>query len=198
MQPKNLQAVKYKLYLATGGYNLLDRKHKALFRELVSIKNTTKQIKKQLVLSLKSSKNLVNRAKSEINENKWKRICQKSSISTGIVITFCKIMNVQVPKIAVTVKKMPPYSIYESTVSLDEAFFAWQEVKILLQKLAEAQAATKRIKAVMKKAQKRAAALKNITIPNCKAEIKYISGLMEERERDELARVRLAIKISSG
>jgi len=176
---KNLQAIKYKLYLADQGYDLLDRKHKVLSRQLVSVKNTTKQLKKQLILCMKTSKKLIFRAKSEINEKKLKIICQKSLIDAN------------------NSTKKPPYSLYEGTVSLDEAFFAWQEVKLLLQRLAELTIDTKRIESAMKKAQKRAAALKNITIPNCKTQIKYISNQLEERERDELARVKLAISNSS-
>lgn len=84
----------------------------------------------------------------------------------------------------------------ESTVKLDEAFFLWVDVKIILKKLAEAQTALLRIATEMKKAKKRAAALENIVIPMYKTRIKYITDSLEERERDEFNMIRVASKSS--
>jgi len=195
MQPtkKNLQAAKYKLYLATQGYDLLDRKHKTYLQELALIENTTKQLKNQLISRLKVSKNLLNRTKLEIRKKRLKKITQKIVIDTSVIITFRSIMGIKVPIIEEMVEKKPPYNLYEGSISLDETFLAWQEVKILLLRLAELQTAIKYIKAGMKKAQKRASALKNITIPKYEDQIKYISNQLEERERDELARIKLAL-----
>jgi len=86
----------------------------------------------------------------------------------------------------------PTYSLYESTASLDEAFFAWKNVKHLLIRLAEAETTIQRINTQLQKAKKRATALKNITIPKYEAHVKYITNQLEERERDELARVKMA------
>jgi len=174
---KNLQSVKYKLYLATQGYDMLDKKRKLLLRQIVLVENTTKRLKMQLILCIKASKKLIFHAKSEIAEEKLKIICEKTVANAKNSI------------------KKPPYSLHEGTVSLDEAFFAWQEVKLLLEKLVESEKATKRIRAAMKKARKRAAALQNITIPNCKSQLKYISNQLEERERDELARIKFSISV---
>ena len=195
MQPtkKNLQAAKYKLYLATQGYDLLDRKHKTYLQELALIENTTKQLKNQLISRLKVSKNLLNRTKLEIRKKRLKKITQKIVIDTSVIITFRSIMGIKVPIIEEMVEKKPPYNLYEGSISLDETFLAWQEVKTLLLRLAELQTAIKCIKAGMKKAQKRASALKNITIPKYEDQIKYISNQLEERERDELARIKLAL-----
>lgn len=195
MQPtkKNLQTAKYKLYLATQGYDLLDRKHKTYLQELALIENTTKQLKNQLISRLKVSKYLLNRTKLEIREKRLKKITKKVAIDTSLIITLRSIMGIKVPKIEEMIEKMPPYNLCEGSIALDETFLAWQEVKILLLRLAELQTATKCIKAGMKKAQKRASALKNVTIPKYEAQTKYISNQLEERERDELARIKLAL-----
>lgn len=190
---KNLQAAKHKLYLAAQGYDILDRKHKTYLQELALIENTTKQLKNQLISRLKMSKHLLNRAKSEIRKERLKKITEKVAIDTSLIITLRNIMGIKVPRIEEMVEKKPPYNLHEGSISLDETFLAWQEVKILLLRLAELQTATKCIKAGMKKAQKRASALKNITIPKYETQIKYISNQLEERERDELARVKLAL-----
>jgi len=195
MQPtkKNLQAAKYKLYLATQGYDLLDRKHKTFLQELALIENTTKQLKNQLFSRLKVSKYLINRTKMEIRKERLKKITEKVVIDTNLIITSRNIMGITVPIVEESIEKKPPYNLYEGSISLDETFFAWQKVKVLLLRLAELQTATKCVKAGMKKAQKRASALKNVTIPKYETQVKYISNQLEERERDELARIKLAL-----
>jgi len=195
---KNLQTAKHKLYLAAQGYDMLDRKHKTLLQELVLIEDTTKQIKNQLISRLKMSKYLLNHTMLEIKAEKLKKIAKKIPIETSFIITFRNVMGITVPKVEEIAKKKPPYNLYEGSISLDEAFLAWQEVKMLLLKLAELQTVTKCIEAGMKKARKRASALKNITIPKYETQIKYISNQLGERERDELARVKLAIETSSS
>ena len=194
---KSLQTIKFKLYLANRGYDLMDKKYNVLFRELVSIKNTTKLIKNQLAISLSSSKKLINRAKIEINHVRLAEISRKIAVDMSITIIFRYIMGVQIPIVYEPAGQKPPYSLYEGSIALDESFLAWRQIKQLLLKLAEAQTATKRIESAMKKAYKRAAALENIVIPICKAQIKYISEQQEEQARDEIARVKLAKKIQS-
>ena len=82
----------------------------------------------------------------------------------------------------------PPYSMQDSTVSVDIAFFAWLDVKKLLLSLVMAQIDLRQIEQQFHKTKKRAAALENIFIPRYEAIVKQISAALEERERDEAIR----------
>ncbi|MCL2187820.1 MAG: V-type ATP synthase subunit D [Defluviitaleaceae bacterium] len=83
-----------------------------------------------------------------------------------------------------------PYSLAESTASIDEAHFAWRGARVLLVAFAEAQARLYQLTYAIRKTQKKASALENVTIPTCEARIKYIQSQLEERERDERIRLR--------
>jgi len=83
-----------------------------------------------------------------------------------------------------------PFS--EGSIALDEAHQAWRLVTKRINDLSDAEATNKRLSELMRRTRKRAAALRNITIPTYEARIKYISEQLEERERDELVRIKAA------
>lgn len=191
---RNLNIIRRNLSIATQGHNLLDKKHKVILRELVFTKITWKELQNRFYDVLQNAKNMLDTAKSEVGDKLQKKIIESQPLDTSLQITYRSIMGVVIAKVNINKKKYtsPPYTLGESTVSLDEALFAWQNVKILLVKLAEAETAINHINLQLQKARKRAAALKNITIPAYESQIKYISNQLEERERDELARVKAA------
>jgi len=183
---RNLLTAKRNLVLANHGHDLLDKKQKVLMRELISIKNSASQLRVQLDNALKKA--------IMLGDKRLKKISGKIPLDTSLKITYRNVMGALIPKIEGKLKDYvsPPYALGESTCSIDEAFFAWVDVKFLIQKLAEAETSTRNIKSQLQKARRRAAALKNITIPAYEARIKYISEQLEECERDELARVKIA------
>ena len=189
---QNLILAKRNLAFANQGHDLLDKKYKVLLRELVAVKSLTKQLRCQFDEALQNAKTLLTAAQMEVGGKTLKKISDSQSLDTSLLISYHSIMGAMIPKIEGITKKhiTPPYSLCDSTASLDEAFFAWQNVKILLVKLIEAETAAQRITVQLQKTKKRAAALKNITIPSYESRIKYISTQLEERERDELTRIK--------
>ena len=189
---RNLMTAKRNLTLANQGHNLLDKKYKVLLRELAAVKFLANQLKRQLDDALQNATALLTVAKTEVGDRTLKKISDAQHLDTSLQITYRNIMGAMIPKMEGGTKKhtAPPYSLSESTASLDEALFAWQSVKVLLVKRIEAETAMQRITVQLQKAKKRAAALKNITIPLYESRIKYISNQLEERERDELVRIK--------
>ena len=64
-------------------------------------------------------------------------------------------------------------------------------MKDLVRQLAEIENSIYRLAQAIKKAQKRANALQNIIIPQYTASIAYITGVLEEREREEFSRLKV-------
>lgn len=85
-----------------------------------------------------------------------------------------------------------PINLEEGTTATDEAYLSMQEVQLIFESTSRAEAKVKQLTKEMQKAQKRALALKNITIPTLKTRIKYIRDQLEEKDRDELVRVKQA------
>jgi len=192
---RNLTLAKRNLAFANQGHDLLDKKYKVLLRELSVIKSSASQFKCQFEKALQSAKTLLVTAQTEVGDKALKKITESQPIDISVRISYRNVMGATIPKIECDAKKhtIPPYSLCDSTASLDEAFFAWQHVKFLLVKLIETETAAQRIHMQLQKAKKRAAALENIIIPAYQLQIKYISAQLEERERDELTRIKKSL-----
>ena len=189
---RNLMLAKRNLEFASQGHDLLDKKYKVLLRALSAVKFSVDQLRHQLDDALENAKKMVAIAQMEVGDKSLKKIINSQPLDASIQISYHSIMGAIIPKIKYDNKKhtTPPYSLCGSTVSLDDAFFAWQSVKFLLIKLIEAEIAVQHVNAQLQKAKKRAAALENIIIPTYKSRIKYISNQLEEKERDELIRIK--------
>jgi len=83
------------------------------------------------------------------------------------------------------------YGFFGTDSSLDQTLYEFYRVKKLCSTLAEVETSVYRLAEAIKKAQKRANALKNIIIPRYTADIDYIIGVLEEREREEFSRLKV-------
>ncbi len=79
---------------------------------------------------------------------------------------------------------------------MDEAFQKFNEVKYLIYELAEVENAVYKLAIEVKKTQKRANALQNIQIPRFKEIVKFISNVLDEKEREEFFRLKVVKKKS--
>ncbi|MCL2839841.1 MAG: hypothetical protein FWE05_03625 [Defluviitaleaceae bacterium] len=166
---RNLLQARHNLSLARKGYHLMDMRHKALLHELNEIKNTTRMLRNELRDNIITAYQLLAIAQMEIG---------KENLDNVWIIAFSN----------------KHYNLSETSVSVDEAFEAWRKIVKIKQKLIESEAIINRLNELLQRIRKRAAALRNITIPKYEARIKYISEQLEERERDELVRIKTAKK----
>ena len=74
---------------------------------------------------------------------------------------------------------------------MDEAYRAFTALKPLIAELAETETAVYRLAVSIKKSQKRANALENVVIPGLDEDIRRISEVLEEREREEFVRMKV-------
>ena len=78
----------------------------------------------------------------------------------------------------------------ETCIAYDEAYFAWQKVFNIREELMLLEDAVEELKTRKNRTKKRVSALRNIKIPVYERNIKYITEQLEERERDEMMRLR--------
>ncbi|MCL2216623.1 MAG: hypothetical protein FWB91_06325 [Defluviitaleaceae bacterium] len=166
---RNLLQAKHNLSLARKGHNLLDKRHKALLHELSEAKNKVHILRKKLHSDIITAYQILAIAQIELGQEN--------------VASLWKIFF-----------PVGGYDLSETAASLDEAFCVWREVLTKIQELADAEAKIRRLAALIRRTRKRAAALRNVTIPKYEARIKYISEQLEERERDEMVRLKTAKK----
>ena len=100
--------------------------------------------------------------------------------------------SVTIPTLNVTEKdtKSMPYGFADTNSSIDRAA---KQIKVLLPKICKAAEYENSIFALAKaleKTQKLLNALENVIIPQYKVRIKFILATLEEREREEFARLK--------
>jgi len=86
------------------------------------------------------------------------------------------------------------YGFYNTTQAVDEAIFKFNEIQDKLIELAILENTIYRLKNEMERVRERANALKNIIIPENEKNLKQISSIIDEREREEFARLKVVKK----
>ena len=212
---KNLLMARQRLALARKGYDLLDKKRQILIRELAIAQGPANQILEELRDTLHAAHAALSYAQTEMGLARVEKISQDMPRDATVVIAYRSIMGVELPLVSngimaenSTAKSMRngldgadfelfcythpvSYDLCETTVSFDTAVFLWNKARELIVTWAAAENTLQRLNNHIKITQKRANALGNITIPMYEARIKYIQERLEERERDELARLKL-------
>ena len=84
----------------------------------------------------------------------------------------------------------PHYGMYMTSPAIDEAIKMFQKIKRLVYRLAETENTVYKLSIEIKKNQKRANALDKIQIPNLEETEKYISEVLEEKEREDFYRLK--------
>ncbi|HIC94664.1 MAG TPA: V-type ATP synthase subunit D [Anaerolineae bacterium] len=90
-------------------------------------------------------------------------------------------------------EEAPPlqYGLGDTTAALDEAVRSFHDLLPSICQVAEMLTAVWRLTREIKKAQRRVNALENIFIPRYQATLKFIEDTLEEKERDDLFRMKL-------
>lgn len=192
----NLMAAKKSLDLAKVGFDLLDRKRNILIRETMAMIDSANEIQKQIDTTYAEAYRALQFA--NVTLGICDRAAQSVPIENGVSISFRSVMGVEIPMVAFDPMPVRNYYGFQSTnAMLDEAFMKFDSVKKLTVKLAEIENSVYRLADAIKKTQKRANALKNIVIPRFTESIKFITEALEEKEREEFARMKV-IKMTKG
>lgn len=193
----NLISTKRSLELARLGYDLLDRKRTILVNELMQMLDNVKYLRSELSNTFSSAYTSLQRANLTLGS--IDDLVDTMPVETGLSLTFRSVMGVEIPLLRLDETPRPdlPYGLHQSNAFLDEAYQAFQRVKRLTVMLAQVENSVYRLTEEIRKTQKRANALKNIIIPDYERTLKWISDVLEEREREEFTRLKM-IKLTKS
>ncbi len=188
----NLIIAKNTLKLSQTGYELLDKKRNILIREMMALIETAKSIQGEIESTFTAAYSALEQANIDLGIDEVERIGFAIEIEDSVQIKFRSVMGVEIPIVLMDeIKQDPVYGLHHTTSSLDEAFQKFNNVKRLTRTLAQIETSVYRLADNIKKTQKRANALKNIMIPRYEAETKNIQNALEEKEREEFARLKV-------
>ncbi len=190
----NLLKLKKSLTLAKVGYDLLDRKRNILIRETMSLMDSASSIQGLIDESYAAAYKALQKANIELGA--VDDIARAVPLENGISLSQRSVMGVVIPSVKLDSNPKRNYFGYHATSeNLDIAYSLFDRVKQLTAELAEIENSVYRLAQGIKKAQKRANALKNIIIPRFEEQIKTISSVLDEKEREEFARLKVIKKI---
>lgn len=189
----NLIRLKKSLELAETGYDLLDRKRNILVRETMLLVDRARAVSGKIRETYASAYKALQSA--NISLGTVDEIALSIPVDEGIRMTGRSVMGVVIPKVSLpAAEPNNSYGYRRTDISLDIACRRFNEVKALTAQLAEIESSVFRLAEGIRKTQKRANALKNIVIPRFKVQIKTISDMLDEKEREEFSRLKVIKK----
>jgi V/A-type H+/Na+-transporting ATPase subunit D len=188
----NLIRMKKELQFAREGYQILDRKREVLTTELVRLAHDATELQREMWQLQDDAYAALEKAKLTMGEEhvEWAALAARKSVD--VQLKFRGIMGVAVPIIEASgaVQEMP-YSLGDTSATLDEAHAAFRKVLDRVPKLAQLVTAVFRLANELRKTTRRCNALQHIFIPEYEAIVAFIISSLEEREREDTFRLKL-------
>ncbi len=194
----NLIRIKKELQFAKEGYEILDRKREVLTTELVRVAHEAEVLQQEVWKLLGPAYSALQKARLTLGSDslEWAALAANKTVDVHLKVRG--IMGVAIPVIEATGE--PPRMLYSpggTNASLDEASATFREVLIRIPQLSMLVTTVWRLAGELRKTQRRVNALQHIFIPNYEATVEFIVSSLEEREREEIFRLKwLKTKLS--
>lgn len=188
----NLMKAKNQLSLIKEGYDILDKKRKALIGQYNAKINQRNELNKLVNAYIKNVKKNIKKAIVTIGEDRLRSIALSVPLDESISLKEKKFMQTKIFEIDFDAKKLDlSYSLNLTNSLFDEALLSLNDLKEKVYKLAELDTTIKNLDTEIKKTSKKVNSLEKVQIPNYETIIKSISGQIEEREREEFSKTKI-------
>lgn len=191
----NLVKLTNSVKMAQSGHDLLDQKRQVLMMELVHFMDSAKEIQSQIASTFKEAYFALEKANLSLGIETVEDISESIPETNNIVVRIHSIMGVEIPDIdPLSDAAKPCYSFHGSSGTLDEAYAKFRKVSALLAKLAEVETSVYRLAVQIRRTHRRVNALEKVVIPANLEQIRFISDTLEEGEREDFTRMKMAQK----
>lgn len=190
-----LLALREQIQVATAGMNLLKSKRDALLLEFMEVVDVTLHLSDEMTEALAQAQYKFELAHAYDGEATVHSAALASSGEVFVDISGYKVMGVAVPVIKPTPR--PPRSAFNRgyaptgvSVRVDEAAKGFEEAISSILKYAEAETRLRRLGNEINKTNRRVNALEELRIPRLKENVRFIEQSLDERQREELFRLK--------
>lgn len=196
---QNVVATKIELFkykrssqVATMVQKILDDKRKVLLRNIEEMIEEATKARGGIWEPLQDVYKSVNEAYLALGTTTVNSVAQSAPAVMEVDVKIKRVVDVKIPALNVTEKDTQgmPYGFSDTNSSIDRAA---KQIKAMLPKICKAAEFENSIFSLAKaleKTQKLLNALENIIIPQYNQRIKFILSTLEEREREEFARLK--------
>lgn len=194
-----LLAHKAQIQLARQGHTLLEQKRAALMKEFSQVAENVMQDAKALQQAADIARYALAHAEAVAGTEAIRSTAMAARAELLLEVETVNIMGVEVPHIEQKQVSRSVlgrgYSVTGTSTTVDEAAQAFEtEVETILQ-LAESELRLTRLAREIQRTSRRLNALEHVLIPQLEAECDYIQMVLDERERYDHYRLRLAKRI---
>ena len=188
----NLIKARENLAFSKSGYALLDKKRTVLIREAMTLVERANEIQKKIKEEFEDAYSTLEIANITLGVNNVSDVAMSIPKQEEFQILYRSVMGVEIPMVVYErdENKNPNYSFFRTNSALDNAVKTLEDLKYLVYELAEIENAVYMISLEIKKTVKRANALEKIQIPRYEEAVKYISEVLEEKEREDFFRLK--------
>lgn len=189
----NLLKLKKTIKLSKQGHELLEKKKYILINEKEKYIDAKKKLEEKFKLEYNKAFQALQNANIDMGINKVYDISDSLEIDNDLDIKYKTIMGVEIPLTSYTNKQNPEltFGLLGTTINIDEAIVAFQNLKNTLIELAKLETTIVRLNEAISKVQKRSNSLKDIIIPNYLKTEKNIQSILDERDREEFTRMKM-------
>ena len=191
----NLIRLQNSLKITKQGHDLLERKRIILQKELENYKGKARIIRDDLEKMIVEGLNKVQEANIDIGIDNFINIANGVKVDNYIDIKNITIMGIEIPSAVHKKEEIKRnYGFLDTTSTVDESIIIFNKIQEKIIELAIIENTTIRLERGMMKVSKRANALENIIIPETEKNVKDISEKLDEKDREEFARLKVLKK----
>lgn len=181
----SLLSLKKQLLFAEEGYDLLEQKRQILIFELMSRLKRAGETEARVAGTIKQAFAALREATLDIGSDALDRAALAIRMEHEVSLGDQHLMGMRIPR--VTLRAEPPstqFGVGGTSANTDLVMRRFVEALPVLAELAELENAVMRLARELRKTQRRCNALSKIFIPDYRETIGYITGALEERERE--------------
>lgn len=188
----NLIKAKSSLVLSIKGYELLDKKRNVLIKEMMVYVNKARSMYNEVYEVIDEAYGFLQKANVTLGVKNVEDMSYSIPKEESYEILLKSVMGIDIPTIKYESTKdiSLAYGFHKSNESLDEARQKFQVVKEKIYELAEMENSIFKLAKEIEKTKKRTNALKYVQIPKYKEQVKYITDVLEEKEREDFFRLK--------
>lgn len=183
----NLLTVKESLTVAKDGYDLLEQKREILVMELMRMVEKVKLLEQSIDQKVSEAYPALKNMLMAVGGDQVERISRAvhydftiNEVPVNAAGMQFRSINVELPKRELF------YSFMDSYADTDNVMVNFFELLTLLTEMASIRTMVWRLAGEVKKTQRRVNALDKMVIPQTEETVRYIEGVLEERERENV------------
>jgi V/A-type H+-transporting ATPase subunit D len=194
-----LLARRAQIALARQGRDLLEQKRTALMKEFLRVAEVVMEYSDVLEQAAQAARLALARAEAMAGTEAVRSVALATQSELSLSITTTMVMGVKVPKIEQEYVARSflgrGYSATGTSLSIDEVGAAFGEEVDAIVQLADTELRLTRLADEIQRTSRRLNALDHVLIPRLEAERDYIQTTLDERERSDRFRLKLAKRL---